>query len=85
MRKDKPIMKGIQIIGGAAFVECDGVTVRILNGKCEISPVLLPSLEWELRTEPPHTWDYLCESDIRAMGDAVYTQILNITEKVKKI
>lgn len=78
-------MKGIQIIGGAAFVEHEGITVRILNGKCTLSPILLPSLEWDLRTEPPHTWDYLCESDIRALGDGIYDEIIRTVDEVKKL
>ena len=78
-------MKGIQIIGGAAYVEHEGITVRILNGKCTLSPILLPSLEWDLRTEPPHTWDYLCESDIRALGDEIYDEIIRTVDEVKKL
>ena len=77
-------MKGIQIIGGAAFVEHEGITVRILNGKCTLSPILLPSLEWDLRTEPPHTWDYLWEGDIRALGEDVFAEILRIVNEVKQ-
>jgi hypothetical protein len=77
-------MKGIQIVGGATFVEHDGITVRLKNGKCELSPVMLPSLEWDLRTEPPHTWDYLLESDIRALGEDVFAEILRIVNEVKQ-
>ena len=76
-------MKGIQINGGAAFVELDGITVRIKNGKCELSPIMLPSLEWDLRTEPPHRWDYITEGDVRALGEGVYENILQIVNEVK--
>ena len=60
-------MRGIRLNHGVTFVECEGVTVRIgRNGKCELSPIMLPVLEWDLRTEPPEKWDYICESDIDA-------------------
>ena len=78
-------MKGIVIQGGATFVEQDGVTVRILHGKCELSPVLLGSLEWELRTEPPDTWDYLTESDIRGLGEELFSEIERIVNEVKRV
>ena len=77
-------MKGIQIHGGALFVEHEGVTVRVrANGQCEVSPVLYMVLEWDLRTEPPDRWDYVTESDIRAMDNDVYGQILAIVSKVR--
>ena len=51
-------MKGIKLSHGAAFVEHEGVTVRDnSDGTCELSSRQLPSIEWDLRTEPPHTWD----------------------------
>ena len=47
------------------FVEHEGVTVRIrANGECGLSPITFSSLEWDLRTEPPHTWDYVAHSDL---------------------
>ena len=58
-------MKGIRLSHGVTFVEYDGVTVRIkADGKCEISPITLSSLEWDLRTEPPENWTYIGASDI---------------------
>ena len=58
-------MKGIRLKHGVAFVEHEGITVRInADGNCDISPIMLPSLEWDLRTEPPDTWTYILESDI---------------------
>ena len=60
-------MRGIRLRHGVSFVECDGVTIRIkADGTCGLSPITLPSLEWDLRTEPPATWDYIFDSDIDA-------------------
>ena len=68
---------------GAAFVEYDGVTVRIkADGTCELSPIMLPSLEWDLRCEPPETWDYIFESDI---DKDTREQIVRIVERVRNI
>lgn len=76
-------MIGIQITGGALFVEHEGVTVRVSkNGKCEVSPVLFRSLEWELRTEPPNRWDYLYEHQIQALPGCVYEQVLAVVDRV---
>ena len=73
-------MRGIQLAHGAIFVEKNGVTVRILNGKCELSPIMLPVLEWDLRTEPPDTWDYLTEGDVRGLGEDIYAEIIKTTK-----
>ena len=79
-------MRGIQLSHGVAFVEYDGVTVRInADGTCELSPVMLPSLEWELRCEPPDSWDYICESDIDSFGKDTRLQIERILERVRSI
>ena len=58
-------MRGIRLSHGVSFVEYDGVTVRVnADGTCDLSPIQLPALEWDLRTEPPETWNYLCDRDI---------------------
>ena len=58
-------MRGIRLRHGVTFVEYEGITVRIrANGECGLSPISLSSLEWDLRTEPPHTWDYITRSDV---------------------
>ncbi len=80
------IMKGIRLNHGATFVEYKGVPVRISqDGECTLSPVLFSSLEWELRTEPPHTWEYITDGDIRAMGDEIFKNILGIVEKYNSV
>lgn len=79
-------MKGIKIKNGATFVKCGNVTVRIIGEKkCEISPVMYESLEWELAFEPPDRWDYLSEGEIRALGDDVYYSIIDIARKVDRV
>ncbi len=79
-------MRGIRLSHGVTFVEYDGVTVRIsADGKCDLSPIMLPSLEWDLRTEPPETWDYISASDIDAFGEDTRCQIERIVEKIHGI
>ena len=78
-------MRGIRLTHGAIFVEKDGVTVKISRGKCSLSPILFDSLEWDLRTEPPHTWEYMTEGDIRGLGEEIFSEITNITNEVKRI
>jgi hypothetical protein len=61
-------MKGIRLSHGTVFVTDGNFTVRLLaNGECGASPIMYSSLEWELRTEPENTWDYIYESEIRAL------------------
>ena len=68
---------------GVTFVECDGVTVRInADGKGGLSPIMFPVLEWDLRTEPPETWEYIFESDL---SEDTREQIKRITEKYRDI
>ena len=76
-------MRGIRLRHGVSFVECDGVTIRIkADGTCELSPITLSALEWDLRTEPPDTWDYIFESDL---NESTREQIRRIVEKYRRI
>ena len=76
-------MRGIKLSHGVSFVEYDGVTIRIkADGTCELSPITLPSLEWDLRTEPPATWAYIFESDL---NESTREQIRRIVEKYRRI
>ena len=69
-------MKGIKLSHGVAFVEHEGVTVRVnSDGTCVLSSRQLPSVEWDLRTEPPSSWDYLDENDIKNLPDNGYEKI----------
>ncbi len=70
-------MKAIRISHGATFVTDGHFTVRLSpTGECGISPVLYQALEWELRTEPPSSWDYLTEQEIRQLPDGGYDKVL---------
>ena len=76
-------MRGIRLRHGVFFVEYGGVTVRIkADGTCGLSPITLPALEWDLRTEPPETWDYIFESDL---NERTREQIRRIVEKYRSI
>lgn len=76
-------MRGIRLRHGVSFVECDGVTLRIKSdGICELSPITLSALEWDLRTEPPETWDYIFESDL---NKSTREQIEQIVKNYRRI
>lgn len=78
-------MRVIKLRHGVSFVEVDGITIRISkDGKCELLRILLPSLEWDLRTEPPETWDYLYPSDIEALDEDTRKQLEAIVAKFRK-
>ena len=79
-------MKGIRLSHGVIFVT-DGInTVRLLpSGECGTSPVLYGSLEWELSAEPPHTWEYIYEQDIRNLEGGGYEKICAAFERIYKI
>lgn len=78
-------MRGIRLSHGVAFIECDGVTVRIgADGTCGFLPILLPSLEWDLRTEPPETWEYIGESYIDSLGEDMRRQFEAIIKKYNR-
>ena len=76
-------MRGIRLNWGVTFVEYDGVPIRInADGTCGLSPILFPALEWDLRTENPETWEYICESDL---GEDIRKKIQCIVEKYRGI
>ena len=69
-------MKAIKLSHGVIFVKKDGVTVKVMpNGEVGLSPILFESLEWDLRTENPSTWEYLLQSDILALGKQTVEKI----------
>jgi hypothetical protein len=78
-------MRGIKLRHGVAFVEHDGVTVRIrADGTCELSPVQLPVLEWDLRTEPPESWTYITEAELDDYGQKTRQKILDIVTEFNR-
>jgi hypothetical protein len=76
-------MKGIRLSHGAVFVTDGCYTVRLLkSGECGPSPITYNSLEWDLRTEPPHTWDYIFEYEIENLPDGGGEKIRAAFEKI---
>ena len=79
-------MRGIKLSHGVYFVEYKGVTIRInQNLICELSPILLSSLEWDLRTEPPEKWEYMTEQDIISLGNNMLSKIEDTVSSFNKI
>ena len=79
-------MKGIKLSHGVAFVEHEGVTVRVnSDGTCVLSSRQLPSVEWDLRTEPPHTWDYIYDKDVDLLGQDVRANIERIVADLHEV
>lgn len=79
-------MRGIRLSHGVAFVEYEGITVKLWpDGRCELSPILLDSLEWDLRTEPPDNWDYLAEGEILALENGGFEKIKERVAQVKDL
>ena len=77
-------MKGIQLSSGVIFVEHEGITVRVMpNSACDLSPVLDMVVEWDLRAEPPKNWNYLHESQIKALDNDIYEKILAVVARVQ--
>ena len=78
-------MKAIKLSHGVIFVKKDGVTVKVMpNGEVGLSPILFESLEWDLRTENPSTWEYLLQSDILALGKQTVEKINQVVDHFNK-
>ena len=79
-------MKGIRLSHGVVFVSDGLYTVRLLaNGECGVSPITLPALEWDLRTEPPSSWSYLAEEDIKNLPNNGYEKIQEVFAKIRAV
>ena len=78
-------MRGILLSHGVLFVECGLITVKVSkSGKCGVSPIMFGTLEWDLRTEPPNTWDYVSEAYIRSLDGGVYDKIMEVVTQTRK-
>ena len=77
-------MKGIKLAYGTIFVT-DGVsTVRVSkNGECDVSPISYSSLEWDLRTENPNSWEYIGEWELKSLPGGVYEKVLSVFEHIR--
>ena len=79
-------MRGIRLSHGVVFVEYEGITVKLSpDGRCDLSPVLLDSLEWDLRTEPPDRWGYLTEGEIFALENGGFEKIRERVAQAKGV
>ena len=79
-------MKGIRLSHGTVFATDGLTTARLLkSGECGVSPIAYEVLEWDLRTEPPESWEYVSEAELRELPDGGYERLLAVFEDVKKI
>ena len=77
-------MRGIRLSHGVSFIEHEGLTVKVLpNGECSIAKMMLEVLEWDLRCEPPSSWEYIYESEIKAMEGGVYDKVIALAQKYR--
>lgn len=62
------MIKGMRLKHGVIFVEWGGFsTYRYTKTGWEVSPVLYNVVEWDMRTEGPDAYEFLSESEIRAL------------------
>lgn len=78
-------MRGIKLKHGVVFMKRDLITVRYADGKWEISKIDLDVLEWDLKTEPLDSYSEVYESDIKAMGDDVYNEMVALFDKIDNL
>ena len=79
-------MKGIKLSHGVIFVTDGTHTVRLLkDGTCGVSPILCESLEWDLKTEPPTSYEYLTEGDIINLPNGGYEKIKKVFETIYEV
>ncbi|MBR5251020.1 MAG: hypothetical protein IKV38_03280 [Clostridia bacterium] len=78
-------MKAIRLKHGVVFVKIDNFTFKVLpDGTCDFSPVTFEVLEWDLKTEPPSTWEYLTQGEICSLPNDAYQKMLEYLQKVNK-
>ena len=76
-------MKAIRLKNGVVFVKIEYSTFKVLpDGTCDFSPIMFETLEWDLKTEPPSTWEYLTQGEIYSLPNDAYQKML---EKLQKI
>ena len=74
-------MRAMKLKHGVVFAERDGITLRFLHGKWEISPIAYDALEWDLRGDGPDAYEYFTESDLRGLGDAEWAEMNALFDK----
>ena len=79
-------MKGIKLSHGVIFVTDGTYTVRLSkDGTCGVSPILYENLEWDLKTEPPETYEYLTNGDIVNLPDSGYEKIEKVFQEIYEV
>ena len=74
-------MQGIRLSHGVVFVTNGISTVRILkNGEVGYSPISYFVLERDLSTEPPSSWEYMTDREIRSLPE--WDKISALFEKI---
>ena len=77
-------MQGIKLSHGTIFITDGLITVRVKkSGEVGLSPVTYHNLEWDLKTEPPDTWDYLTQGEIESLPE--FEKINALFEEVRKM
>ena len=78
-------MRAIQVKNGGLFVEWGISTYRYTaRSGWTLSPVLYSTLEWDLSSESPDSYEYLTEGDVRAL-DTFPALLALHTETAKKL
>ena len=77
-------MKGIKLSHGTIFITDGLITVRVLaSGEVGVSPTSYQTLEWQLQSESPDSWDYLTTGEIESLPK--YQEILLVFENTRKL
>jgi len=78
-------MRAIKLKHGVIFAEWEGITLRYTaDVGWEISPVMLPSVEWDLRGEGLDAYESVSESDLRALGEGAWEEMLACLDRVRE-
>ncbi len=77
-------MRGIKLSHGTIFITDGLITVRVLkSGEVGVSPVSYNTLEWDLQSESPDSWEYLTQGEIESLPE--FEKINEIFERTRKL
>lgn len=77
-------MRAMRLKHGVIFVEQNGITLRLVGGRWGLSPVMYDVLEWDLRGEGPDAYECFSESDLRGLGERLWSEMLSLFEKTER-
>ena len=77
------MIKGIRLLRGGILFVTDGLHTFTYTEKRGWSFAKMPYfvLEHDLATEPPESWEYISEADVRSLPDGAYEEFLLLLEK----